>query len=117
MDSYSIFFEMYPFLIQVMEEISHNASSEWSWDSESITKANGFLHNITSFQFLVTASIAIRLLSFLLCLTVKLPKCSIHILSGYEQVYTIQKELESFKLNCDQELYYWFVEISKLAQE
>ena len=116
-DSYSIFFEMYPFVIQVMEEISHNTSSEWSWDSESITKANGFLHNITSFQFLVSASIAMRLLSFLRGVTVKLQKRSIDILSGYEQVYSIQKELESFKLNCDQEFHFWFVEISKLALE
>ena len=116
-DSYSIFFELYPFVIQVMEDICHCNSSEWSWDSESITKANGFLHNITSFQFLVAASIAMRLLSFLRSVTVRLQKRSIDIVNAYGQVHAIQNEMESFNANCDLEFHTWFVEISKLAQE
>ena len=112
-DSYSVFFELYSFIIQVMEDICCNGSREWSWDLESITKANGFLHNITSFQFLVAASIAMRLLSFLRGVTIKVQKRSIDILSSYEQVQTVQTEWESFKENCDEE----FEEISKLAQK
>ena len=79
--------------------------------SLSVTKANGFLHNITSFQFLVAASIAVK---FLHGVTIKLHKRSIDILSAYEQFQTVHIEL---KENCDEEFHTWFEEISKLAQE
>ena len=65
---------------------------DWSWDSDTVTKANGFL--ITNFEFLVLFSIAMRLLSSLGGLTVKLQKQSKDILAAYDQVADVLLELE-----------------------
>ena len=47
-DSYTVFYDLYPALIMTMKSISERSSDfgSWSWDSETLTKANGFLHQL-----------------------------------------------------------------------
>lgn len=58
---------------------------EWSRDTETLTKARGFLHQLVSFEFLVTFNVTMRVLSSLRSLTVKLQKKSNDILAAYER--------------------------------
>ena len=51
-----------------------------------MTKARGFLHQLVSFEFLVTFNVTMRVLSSLRSLTVKLQKESSDILAAYEHV-------------------------------
>ena len=79
-------YDLYPFIIHTMQAISTGCSEhgDWSWDPDTVTKANGFLHHITTFEFLVSFSVAMRLLSSLRGLTIKLQKQSKDILQAYE---------------------------------
>ena len=43
----------------------------WSWDAETVMKASGFVHNVTS-PFLVSSRIIMVVLSLLRAVTVKL---------------------------------------------
>ena len=63
-------------------------------DSDTVTQANDFLWQITNFQFLVSFSIAMMLLSSMCSSTVKLQKQSKDILAIYDQVADVQPELE-----------------------
>ena len=75
-DSYAVFYYLYASIIKTMEAIS-TCSSEygaWSWDTETLTKARGFLHQLVSFEFLVTFNATMRVLSSVHSLTVKLQK-------------------------------------------
>ena len=85
-DSYIAFYDLYPFIIHAMQAISTGCSEhgDWSWDPDTVTKANGFLLHITTFEFLVSFSVAMRLLSSLCGLTIKLQKQSKDILQAYE---------------------------------
>ena len=47
---------------------------KWSWDVEMLTKANGCLHQLSSFQFLVSVSVTMRILSSVCSLTINLQK-------------------------------------------
>ena len=71
-DAYATFFELYPSTISTLQSISSQNDSNWSWDTDTHQKANGFLHQINSFKFLMAASITMRLLSVLRGITVKL---------------------------------------------
>ena len=62
-DAYATFFELYPSTISTLQSISSRNDSNWSWDTDTHQKANGFLHQINSFKFLMAASITMRLLS------------------------------------------------------
>ena len=58
-DSYSVFHDLYPSLIKTMEAISICSSKygDWTWDSDTLVKARGFLHQLISFEFLVAFNI------------------------------------------------------------
>jgi len=49
-DAFLTFYDLYPVVVKTMEEITTRGTNfgDWSWDSDTITKANGFLHQITN---------------------------------------------------------------------
>ena len=71
-----------------MESISECSAEYgiWSWDMETLTKANSSLHQLSSFQFLVSVSVTMRILSSICSLTVNLQKKANNILVAYEHV-------------------------------
>ena len=116
-DSYTVFYDLYASLIKTMEAIS-TCSSEYgerSWDTETLTKARGFLHQLVSFEFLVTFNVTMRVLSSLRSLTIKLQKKSSDILAAYEHVSDVITDLELLKINCEEEFYLWYCEIKTLG--
>ena len=70
-DSYIFFYDLYTFLIKTMEAISIRSSEngDWAWDSDTLIKARGYLHQLLSFEFLVAFNITMRVLSSLRSLT------------------------------------------------
>ena len=84
---------------------------------ETLTKANGFLHQLSSFQFLVSVSVTMRILSSIRSLTVNLQKKANDILVAYEHVSDVLTELELLKINCDEEFHSRFDEIKDFANK
>ncbi len=118
-DSYTVFYDLYSFIIKTMERISTRSSEHgnWSWDPDTLTKARGFLHQLNSFEFLLTFNVTMRILSSLRTLTVKLQKASIDILAAYKLVTEVQLDLELMKINCEEEFHLWFSEVKTLANK
>ena len=55
-DSYSVFLELLPFVLMSLQAIVHpglheQLGTDWSWDRETVTKANGFLFQLQSSSF------------------------------------------------------------------
>ena len=88
----------------------------WSWDSETLPEANGFLHQLTSFEFLISFSVTMRILSSIRSQTINLQKAT-DILAAYERVQDVQVEIELLKTNCEAKFHYWFDEIKAFADE
>ena len=63
-DSYTVFHDLYSSIIKTMEYISTCSSElgDWSWDTDTLTKARGFLHQLNTFEFLVSFNITMRML-------------------------------------------------------
>ncbi len=106
-DSYTVFYDLYSSTIKTMEHISTCSSDygNWSWDTDTLTKARGFLYQLNSFAFLVAFNITMRILTSLHSLTVKLQKASNDILSVYMLVTDVQLDLELMKVNCEEEFH------------
>ena len=117
-DAYLFFFDLYPAILKTMEGISTCSleyGGDWSWDSETLAKASGFLHQISSFQFLVAFSITMRIFSSLRSLTVNLQKKTHSILTAYEHVSDVQLEFQLLKTNCEEDFHSWFEEIKTFS--
>ena len=115
-DSYTVFYDLYASVIKTISTCS-SEYGEWSWDTETLTKARGFLHQLVSFEFLVTFNVTMRVLSSLRSLTVKLQKKSSDILAAYEHVSEVITDLELLKTNCEEEFHLWYCEIKTLGDE
>ena len=118
-DSYLVFYDLYPAIIKTLESISTCSAEygDWSWHSQTLTKASGFLHQLGSFEFFLTFCITMRVLSSLRSLTIKLQKKTIDIIGAYEHVSEVQIELELLKSNCKEEFTVWYSEIKSLADD
>ena len=128
-DSYTVFDDLYPFIIKAMEAISFTGgNSEWLWDTETLTKARGFLHQLQSFEFFVTFQVTLRVLSSLRSLTIKLQKKSQDTLiklqkksqdtlAAYEEVGGVMSYFKVLKTNCEEEFHHWYTDITVLAEK
>ena len=118
-DSYTAFYDLYPSVIKTMEAIDTHSSDfgDWSWDTDTLVKARGFLHQLLSFEFVVAFNITMRILSSLRSLTVKLQKKSNDVLAVYELVSNVQLDLALLKSNCEEEFHLWFNEMTTLADK
>ena len=118
-DSYLVLYDLYLAINKTMESISTCSSehSDWSWDLETLTKVNGFCHQLISFEFLVTFRVTMRILKSLQCLTITMQKKPNSIIAAYEHVPGVQLELELLRSNCEEEFHIWFSEIKTLADD
>ena len=66
-DFYTAFYDLYPSVIKTMEAIDTRSSDfgDWSWVTDTLVKARGFLHQLLSFEFVVAFNITMRILSSL----------------------------------------------------
>ena len=83
-DSYVTFLELVPCVQTVLHAIVHSSVHEelgtnWGWDGETITKANGFLYQLQSSSFLVAFKILVHVLYILRELTLKLQMQAIDV--------------------------------------
>ena len=56
----------------VHSSLHTDLGTDWSWDGETITKANGFLFQLQSSSFLVAFQILVQVLQILREVTIKL---------------------------------------------
>ena len=57
-EAYENFFTLYECIVNTMDVIRNERQHEaeydsWSWDRETLTKANGLIHALTNFEFIV----------------------------------------------------------------
>ena len=60
-------------------------AADWSWDKETVAKANGFLYQLKSSSFLLCFKILLHVFSCLRGLTVKLHMQSVDVLFAYRK--------------------------------
>ena len=76
-DSYAVFLTLLPAIHLCLDAMVHphmhqQLGTEWNWDGETITKANGFLFQLHSSSFLVAFQTLLQVLHVLRELTMKL---------------------------------------------
>ena len=83
-DSYLILYDMYLAIPKSLELISTGRSEygDWSWDSETLTKAIDFLHQLTSSEFPVLFCITMRVFLSLRHVTINLQQRTHDVISA-----------------------------------
>ena len=121
-DSYAVFLELLPALHLCLEamdqpQLHQELGTEWNWDRETITKANGFVFQLQSSLFLVSFQILVQVLQILRELTIKLQLKAIDVVSAYKLVNKVVSRLKYLRTNSVSEFRKQFVEASKIAKK
>ena len=121
-DSYAVFLELLPAVYLCLEAMVHpylhqELGTNWSWDGETITKANGFLYQLQSPLFLVSFQILVQVLHILRELTVKLQLKATDVVSAYKLVESLVSRLKSMRTNSVSEFKKQFAEAAKVAKQ
>ena len=97
--------------------ILYSVGTAWSWDGETINKANGFLFQLQSSMFLVSFQILIQFFQLLREVTIKLQMKAVDIVYAYEIAYGVVTTLKSMRRRSTTEFSKQFSEASKLGHE
>ena len=121
-DSYIAFLELLPALHTTLQAMVfprqyQDLGNNWSWDGDSVTKANGFIFQLESPSFLICFKILLEILQNLRSLTIKLQKQAIDVIHAYKQVQSVLSSLKLMREGSTEEFSRIFVETLKLGQE
>ena len=121
-DSYTAFLELLPALhtsLQAMVSPGQHKDfgTDWGWDGNTITKANGYLYQLQSSSSLVCFKILLEILQCLKGLTVKLQMQASDVMYAYKQVQSVRLILQKTREDCVQEFNKIFAESLKLGQD
>ena len=121
-DSYAVFLQLLPALhitlqAMVCPNLYESLGTDWKWDTDTITKANGFLYQLESSSFLVCFKILLEVLTNLRCLTVKLQQRAVDVLSAYKEVESVIAMMRFMRDNSESEFARIFEETTKLGWE
>ena len=116
-----MFLELLPAVHTALDAIVHPSihqelGTDWNWDGESITKANGFLFQLHSPSFLIAFKI-LRILYLLRELTVKLQMQAINVTYAYHQVTSVVSTLKKMREDSSSQFHSLFTETTQLAQQ
>ena len=121
-DSYIVFLELLPALhttLQAMVAPRQYAEfgDTWSWDGDTVTKANGFLFQLQSPTFLICFKILLEVLQSLRSLTLKLQMRAIDVLYAYKQIQSVISSLKKMRESSTEEFSKIFTETLALGRE
>ena len=121
-DSYVVFLELLPAVHAALEAIVHPSihpelGTDWNWDGQTITKANGFLFQLQSPSVLIAFKILLCILYLLRELTVKLQMQAIDVTYAYRQVTSVVSTLKQMRENASRQFHVLFTETTKLGQQ
>ena len=99
LEAYKAFMELYPSTVEALDVMLHEHAkrekcSEWNWNRETLSRANGLSHVLCSFEFLVALVCASNALVYVKLLSVKLQRKSNDIVKAYGLVESIIEDLE-----------------------
>ena len=118
-DSYAIFLQLLPSLHAALLGIvspNEDLGTEWNWDADTLTKANGFLYQLESSAFLIRFKILLEVLSCLKGLTIKLQMRAIDVMYAYREVEGVISTLKVMQNESESEFKRIFEETAALGK-
>lgn len=121
-DAYTIFTELLPVVHIVLQAMTcptrfPELGLSWNWDSDTVTKANGFLYQFESSSFLISLKILLEVFSYIRVLTLKLQMEALDVSYAYSQVDLVISTIEGMREKSDVEFQRIFAEAVALGKK
>ena len=121
-EAYETFYELYPYIVKVLEAIVYGNTEDvgggnWSWDSETKTKANGLLHTLCSFEFVIAMMCVLKILCIIRPLSIKLQRKTNDIVLAYSMIKDVTDSLQEVRDGADDHFNDFYQESIKLGEQ
>ena len=121
-DSYITFLDLHEAVHTTFSAMAHpslyaDLGANWSWDGETVTKANGFLFQLQLSTFLVAFHILLQVMQVLKEVTLKLQMQAIDVVYAYKTVKSVVSMLNSLRHNSTAEFRKVFSDATKLGKQ
>ena len=97
-------------------ELEEKHKEKWSWDKETVSKAQGLFAACRRFDRLVTFAVLYNGLEPLKPLVTKLQKCNQDIYQAYQMIYQVINDLRETKDDMDEEFHHWYEMACEMAK-
>lgn len=119
-ESYTIFMELHEAIHSSLDAMAHpslhtDLGTDWGWDGETVTRANGFLYQLQSPTFLVSFHILLQVMTLLKDLTVKLQMQAIDVIYAYNAITSVVSTFKSLRLQSGLEFKKVFASATKMG--
>ena len=96
-----------------------NIDTNWEWDSETRTKAQGLLHSMKDPKILVAFIVTNNVLEIFKPIAVKLQKKDGYedIVHAYNLIHSVISDIAIFRENIEKDFHDWFMDASRIGSE
>ena len=108
------FDDLYEALLVCLEEISFKHLNS-RWDGKSVVEANGLLTQISKPNFIAAFKCSLFFFGFTKSLSSLLQGSSMDVVTAYESIEDVKKELSTIRTNADSEFSELFADMKKMA--
>ncbi len=120
-DSYAVFLELLPSLHKCLEAMVNRSAHpqlgvDWTWDGETVNKANGFLFQLESSTFLISFHILLQFFQLLREVTIKLQMRATDVVYALKTVKEVVSTLTSMRACSTAEFHKLFLAAAKLGR-
>ena len=92
-----------------------NIDTNWEWDSETRTKAQGLLHSMKDPKILVAFIVTKNVLEIIKPIAVKLQNED--IVHAYNLIHSVISDIAIFRENIEKDFHDWFMDASRIGGE
>ena len=110
--AFETFAELFPVVYDCLGQM---VQENTDWDSETLTKAGGFLHAFQSGDFLVAFVVTRKCLQVLHPLTLKLQQKAKDVVAAYGEISAVKTTVKGFRDDVIATFSSWFQEASRMA--
>lgn len=111
--AFETFADLYQVLFDCLGQITEDSAQ---WDGETVTKAAGYLHCLSTGNFLVAFVVTRKCLQYLKPLTVNLQKKAQDICAAYREITDLTNCIQELRRNVDAVFPDWFQEANGMSQ-
>ncbi|CAH3143075.1 unnamed protein product [Porites evermanni] len=113
--AYEVFFGLFSFITRALEVMANErlfagqyGDAAWSWNTDTKNKASVLANAISSYSFIITLLTAMKCLSVLKPLSVKLQKRDLDVYEAYTNSNNVTDDLQDIRDNIEDIWTEWF---------
>ena len=104
-------------LLEAVVETLNGIRNDNTFNSDSVTKANGLFHSVTQCEFVIALVVCKEILAYTRGITIKLQGKSVELMEAYHSVELVIENIKKVRLKIEEYNKSWFTNMREIADK